>query len=109
MKGISPILGNEVKLKKGPSSKIAKMSAKNEEKKMAKMNTKNEEDKMAAVPRARYNLRRRSQSGKVERKEMKLPHPRNPKTNWSVIREKMKVQRIMGINSLTLIERIRER
>ena len=56
MKGISLILGNEVKIKKGQPSKMARMSAKNEENKMAKMNTKNEEDKMAAEPWARYNL-----------------------------------------------------
>ena len=40
MKGISLILGNEVKIKKGQPSKMAKMSAKNEENKMAKMNAK---------------------------------------------------------------------
>ena len=34
---------------------------------------------MAAEPRARYNLRSRSQSGKVESKEVKLPHLRKPK------------------------------
>ena len=108
MKGISLILGNEVKTKKCHPCKMAKMSAKNEEtkmarmnakhgKKMAKMNTKNgeskmtkmsakneegkmarmnakHEDNMAAEPRARYKRHSRSQSGKVERKEVKLPH-----------------------------------
>ena len=48
MKAISLILGNEVKIKKGQPSKMAKMSTKNDENKMAKMNAKNEEDKMAA-------------------------------------------------------------
>ena len=66
MKGISLILGNGVKTKKCQPSKMAKMSAKNEENKMAKMNAKNGEDKMATEPRARYNLRSRSQGGKVE-------------------------------------------
>ena len=46
------------------------MSAKNEENKMAKMNAKNEEDKMTTEPRARYNIRSHSQSGKVESKEV---------------------------------------
>ena len=55
------------------------MSAKNEENKMAKMNAKNGEDKMATEPRARYKLHSRSQSGKVESKEVKLPHLRKPK------------------------------
>ena len=55
------------------------MSAKNEKNKMAKMNAKNEEDKMVAEPRARYNLRSRSQSWKVESKEVKLPRLRKPK------------------------------
>ena len=52
MKGISLILGNEVKTKKCHPCKMAKMSAKNEERKMARMNAKHE-DKMAAEPRAR--------------------------------------------------------
>ena len=67
MKGISLILGNEVKIKKYQPSKMAKMSA------------KNGEDKMATEPQVRYNLHRRSQSGKVESKEVKLPHLRKPK------------------------------
>ena len=50
------------------------MSAKNEEGKMAKMNAK-QEAMMAADPRARYKRHSRSQSEKVERKEVKLPHP----------------------------------
>ena len=108
MKGISLILGNEVKTKKchpckmakisakneerkmarmnaehgkkmakmnakNGESKLAKMSAKNEERKMARMNAKHE-DNMAAEPRARYKRHCRSQSEKVERKEVKLPH-----------------------------------
>ena len=67
MKGISLILGNEVKIKKGQPCKMAKMS------------TKDEEDKTAAEPRARYNLCSRSQSGKVERKEVKIPHLKKPR------------------------------
>ena len=85
MKGISLILGNEVKTKKchpckmakmnakNGESKLAKMSAKNEERKMARMNAKHE-DNMAAEPRARYKRHSRSQSEKVERKEVKLLH-----------------------------------
>ena len=107
MKGISLILGNEVRTKKcNPSkmekmsakneetkmarmnakhgkrmakmnakngeSKLAKMSAKNEEKKLARMNAKHE-DKMAAEPRGRHKRHSRSQSEKVERKEVNLP------------------------------------
>ena len=65
MKGISLILGNEVKTKKchpckmakmnakNGESKLAKMSAKNEERKMARMNAKRE-DNLAAEPRAKY-------------------------------------------------------
>ena len=96
MKGISLILGNEVKTKRCHPCKMAKISAKNEEgkmarmnakhgKKLAKMNAKNEEkkmarmnakhgDKMAAEPRGRHKRHSRSQSEKVERKEAKLPH-----------------------------------
>ena len=108
MKGISLILGNEVKTKrchpckmakisakneegkmarmnakhgkkmakmnaKNGESKLAKMSAKNKERKMARMNAKRE-DKMAAEPRAKYKRHSRSQRGKVESKELKLPH-----------------------------------
>ena len=84
MKGISLILGNEVKTKKCHPKKMAKISAINEERKMARMNSKhgkkmakmsakNEEDKMAAEPRARYKRHSRSQSEKVERKEVNLP------------------------------------
>ena len=108
MKGISLILGNEVKKKrchpckmakisakneegkmarmnakhgkkmakmnaKNRESKLAKMSAKNEEKKMARMNAKHG-DKMAAEPRGRHKRHSRSQSEKVERKEVNLPH-----------------------------------
>ena len=108
MKGISLILGNEVKTEKCRPCKMAKMNAKNEEtkmarmnskhgKKMAKMNAKNgerklakmsakneerkmarinakQEDKMAAEPRGRHKRHSRSQSEKVERKEVNLPH-----------------------------------
>ena len=58
---------------KNGESKLAKMSAKNEERKMARMNAK-QEDKMAAEPRAKYKRHSRSQSEKVEGKEVKLPH-----------------------------------
>ena len=58
---------------------MAKMSTKNEENKMAKMNAKNEECKMVTEPRAKYKLRSHSQSGKVESKDVKLPHLRKPK------------------------------
>ena len=34
---------------------------------------------MAAEPRARYNLRSRSQSGKVERKEVKISYLGKPR------------------------------
>ena len=96
MKGISLILGNEVRTKKCHPEKMAKISTINEDgkmarmnakhgKKMAKMSAKNEErkmartnaqheDKMAAEPRARYKRHSRSQSEKVERKEVNLPH-----------------------------------
>ena len=117
MKGISLILGNEVKTKKRHPCKMAKMSAKNEEtkmarmnakhvKKMAKMNAKNgesklakmsakneerkmarmnakQEDNMAAEPRARYKRHSRSQSEKVERKEVNLPYLNNQKDKGS--------------------------
>ena len=73
MKGISLILGNEVKTKKCHPCKMAKMSAKNEERKMVRMNAK-QEDKMAAEPRGRHKLHSRSQSEKVERKEVNLSH-----------------------------------
>ena len=95
MKGISLILGNEVKTKKCHPEKMAKISTINEDGKMARMNAKhgkklakisakNEErkmartnaqhgDKMAAEPRARYKRHSRSQSEKVERKEVNLP------------------------------------
>ena len=97
MKGISLILGNEVKTKKchpekmakisaiNEDGKMAKMNAKNGESKLAKMSAKNEErkmartnaqhgDKMAAEPRGRHKRHSRSQSEKVERKEVNLPH-----------------------------------
>ena len=53
--------------------KMAKMSAKNEEKKMARMNAQHG-DKMAAEPRGRRKRHGRSQSEKVESKEVNLPH-----------------------------------
>ena len=83
MKGISLILGNEVRTKKCHPEKMAKISAINEDGKMARMNTKHGKkmartnaqhgDKMAAEPRARYKRHCRSQSEKVERKEVNLP------------------------------------
>ena len=83
MKGISLILGNEVRTKKCHPEKMAKISAINEERKMARMNAKHGKkmartnaqhgDKMAAEPRARYKRHSRSQSEKVERKEVNLP------------------------------------
>ena len=63
---------------KNGGSKMAKMSAKNEERKMARMNAKHK-DKMAVEPRARRNLRSRSQRGKVESKKVKRPHLKKPK------------------------------
>ena len=88
MTGISLILGNEIETKgchpKKPvrmnakhGKKMAKMNAKNGERKLAKMSAKNGENgegKMAAEPRARYTRHSRSQSEKVERKEVNLPH-----------------------------------
>ena len=73
MKGISLILGDEVKTKRSHPCKMVKKSAKNEEKKMARMNAKHG-DKMAAEPRGRHKRHSRSQSEKVERKEVILPH-----------------------------------
>ena len=58
---------------KNGESKLAKISAKNEEKKMARMNAQHG-DKMAAEPRGRHKRYCRSQSEKVERKEVNLPH-----------------------------------
>ena len=109
MKGISLILGNEVKTKKchpkkmakisainedgkmarknsKHGKKMAKMSAKNEEKKMARMNAK-QEDKMAAEPRGRHKRHSRSQSEKVERKEVNLP-PLNKQEDKRTSRQK---------------------
>ena len=73
MKGISLILGNEVKTKKCHPKKMAKISAINEERKMARTNAQHG-DKMAAEPRGRHKRHSRSQSEKVERKEVNLPH-----------------------------------
>ena len=72
MKGISLILGNEVRTKKCHPEKMAKISAINEDGKMARTNAQHG-DKMAAEPRARYKRHSRSQSEKVERKEVNLP------------------------------------
>ena len=79
MKGISLILGNEIETKGCHPKKPAKMSAKNEGNKMAKGNAENGEGKMAAEPRARYNLRSCSQSGKAAGEEGKLPHLGKPR------------------------------
>ena len=73
MKGISLILGNEVRTKKCHPENMAKISAINEERKMARTNAQHG-DKMAAEPRGRHKRHSRSQSGKVERKEVNLPH-----------------------------------
>ena len=73
MKGISLILGNEVKTKKCHPYKMAKISAKYEEGKMARMNAKHG-DNMAAEPRGWHKRHSHSQSEKVERKEVNLPH-----------------------------------
>ena len=86
MKGISLILGNEVKTKKCHPKKMAKMSAKNEERKMARTNAQHG-DKMAAEPRARYKRHSRSQSEKVERKEVNLP-PLNKQEDKRTSRQK---------------------
>ena len=109
MKGISLILGNEVKTKKCHPKKMAKISTINEDGKMARMNAKhgkkmakisaiNEErkmartnaqhgDKMAAEPRARYKRHSRSQREKVERKEVNLP-PLNKQEDKRTSRQK---------------------
>ena len=72
---------------KNGESKLAKMSAKNEERKMARMNPKHE-DNLAAEPCARYILHSRSQSEKVERKEVKLPHLRKQRDKETSLRRK---------------------
>ena len=109
MKGISLILGNEVRTKKCHPEKMAKISAINEDGKRARMNAKhgkklakisaiNEErkmartnaqhgDKMAAEPRARYKRHSRLQSEKVERKEVNLP-PLNKQEDKRTSRQK---------------------
>ena len=86
MKGISLILGNEVRTKKCHPKKMAKISAINEEKKMARMNAK-QEDKMAAEPRGRHKRHGRSQREKVERKEVNLP-PLNKQEDKRTSRQK---------------------
>ena len=96
MKAISFIVGNEAKSKKCQPNKMAKMSAKIEESKMAKMNAKNGEDKMVAEPPARYNLRRHSQRGKVERKEVKPPHLRKQRDKGTSHQRKDKTPRNNG-------------
>ena len=109
MKGISLILGNEVRTNKCHPEKMAKISAIKEERKMARMNSKhgkklakmsakNEErkmartnaqhgDKMAAEPRGRHKRHSRSQSEKVERKEVNLP-PLNKQEDKRTSRQK---------------------
>ena len=79
MKGISFILGNEVKIKKSQPSRMVKIS------------TKNEEDKMTAELRAKYNLHSCSQSGEVERKEVKLPYLGKLKNKLIRHQKRMKV------------------
>ena len=96
MRGISLILGNEVKSKKCQSNKMAKMSAKNEESKMAKVNAKNGEGKMAAELLARHKLHSRSQRGNVERKEVKLPHLRKQKDKGTSHQRKDKTPKNNG-------------
>ena len=131
MKGISLILGNEIKTKKchpckmekistkneerkmarmnakhgkkmakmnakNGESKLAKMNAKNGERKMAKRSAKNEGDKMAAEPRARYKRHSRSQSEKMERKEVKLPHLREQKEKGTSLRRRDKTPKNNG-------------
>ena len=109
MKGISLILGNEVRTKKchpekmakisainedgkmarwtpNMESKLAKMSAKNEERKMARTNAQHG-DKMAAEPRGRHKRHSRSQREKVERKEVNLP-PLNKQEDKRTSRQK---------------------
>ena len=86
MKGISLILGNEIRTKKCHPEKMAKISAINEDGKMARTNAQHE-DKMAAEPRARYKRHSRSQSEKVERKEVNLP-PLNKQEDKRTSRQK---------------------
>ena len=88
MKGISLILGNEVKSQKCHPSEMAKMSAKNEESKMAKMNAKNGEGKMASEPHVRYKQHSCSQSEKVESKGAKLPHLRKQRDKGTSLQRK---------------------
>ena len=86
---------------------MAKMSAKNEEinmarmnakleNKMAKVNAKHEEGKMVTEPRASHKLHSRSQRGKVERKEVKLPHLRKQKDKGTSHQWKDKTPRNNG-------------
>ena len=86
MKGISLILGNEVRTKKCHPEKMAKISAINEERKMARTNAQHG-DKMAAEPRGRHKRHCRSQSEKVERKEVNLP-PLNKQEDKRTSRQK---------------------
>ena len=88
MRGIALILGNEVEIKKCQPNKMARTNARHEDTKMARMNAKHEEGKMAAAPRARYKLRSRSQSEKMEGKEVKLPHLRKPIEKWTGLQRK---------------------
>ena len=76
--------------------KMAKMNAKNGERKMAKMSAKNEEDSMAAEPRAKYKRHSRSQSEKVEGKEVKLPHLNKQKDKRTSLRRRDKTPKNNG-------------
>ena len=80
---------------KNGESKLAKMSAKNEERKMARMNTR-QEDKMATEPRAKYKRHSRSQSEKVEGKEVKLPHLNKQKGKRTSLRRRDKTPKNNG-------------
>ena len=86
MKGISLILGNEVKTKKCHPKKMAKISAINEERKMARTNAQHG-DKMAAEPHGWHKRHSRSQSENVERKEVNLP-PLNKQEDKRTSRQK---------------------
>ena len=54
---------------------------------------------MATEPRARFNLRTRWQSGKVESKEVKLPHLRKPKDKGTGLQRKDESPRNNGNKS----------
>ena len=69
MKGISLILGNEVKTKKCHPCKMAKISAKNEERKMARMNAKHGK-KMAKMNAKNGESKLAKMSAKNEERKM---------------------------------------